>query len=118
MKTVAAERRRFGYRRIHIMLERQGIVMKQKELQRLYREERKRGGPQASIGNQQANGRTGSDERARRFRVLAVVDDFTRECLALVRAAPFDRCPLSTPPLIQHDHHITLSPPYIGHKHN
>lgn len=27
MKDVAAERRRFGYRRIHIMLERQGIRM-------------------------------------------------------------------------------------------
>lgn len=27
MKEVAAERRRFGYRRIHIMLERQGIYM-------------------------------------------------------------------------------------------
>ena len=27
MKTVAAERRRFGYRRIHVMLERQGIRM-------------------------------------------------------------------------------------------
>ena len=26
MKAVAAERRRFGYRRIHVMLERQGIV--------------------------------------------------------------------------------------------
>jgi putative transposase len=28
MKKVAAERRRFGYRRIYIMLQRQGIVMK------------------------------------------------------------------------------------------
>ncbi|CAM5776293.1 hypothetical protein LMIY3S_05455 [Labrys miyagiensis] len=32
MKGVAAERRRFGYRRIHIMLDRQGIVMNQKKL--------------------------------------------------------------------------------------
>lgn len=39
MKEVAAERRRFGYRRIHIMLERQGIHMNQKKLRRLYREE-------------------------------------------------------------------------------
>ena len=36
MKKVAAERRRFGYRRIHIMLQRQGIVMNQKKLRRLY----------------------------------------------------------------------------------
>ncbi|MAB08584.1 MAG: hypothetical protein CML50_21555 [Rhodobacteraceae bacterium] len=40
MKAVAAERRRFGYRRIHVMLERQGIVMNLKKLRRLYREER------------------------------------------------------------------------------
>ena len=38
MKAVAAERRRFGYRRIHVMLDRQGIVMNQKKLRRLYRE--------------------------------------------------------------------------------
>lgn len=36
MKAVAAERRRFGYRRIHIMLDRQGIVMNLKKLRRLY----------------------------------------------------------------------------------
>ena len=38
MKVVAVERRRFGYRRIHVMLDRQGIVMNQKKLRRLYRE--------------------------------------------------------------------------------
>ncbi len=31
MKDVAAERRRFGYRRIHVMLERKGISMKPSE---------------------------------------------------------------------------------------
>ena len=35
MKAVAAERRRFGYRRIHIMLERRGIVMNLKKLRKL-----------------------------------------------------------------------------------
>ncbi|MBK6468313.1 MAG: IS3 family transposase [Rhodobacter sp.] len=46
MKAVAAERRRFGYRRIHVMLERQGIMMNLKKLRRLYREEsRRRRGP-------------------------------------------------------------------------
>ena len=53
-KAVAAERRRFGYRRIHIMLERQGIVMNLKKLRRLYREEklqvRKRGGRKRALG--------------------------------------------------------------------
>ena len=40
MKLVASERRRFGYRRIHVMLDRQGIVMNLKKLRRLYREEK------------------------------------------------------------------------------
>ena len=35
MKAVAAERRRFGYRRIHVMLDRQGIAMNLKKLRRL-----------------------------------------------------------------------------------
>jgi len=54
MKKVAAERRRFGYRRIHVMLERQGIFMNQKKLRRLYREKklqvRKRGGRKRALG--------------------------------------------------------------------
>ena len=54
MKAVAAERRRFGYRRIHVMLERQGIVMNLKKLRRLYREERlqvrRRGGRKRALG--------------------------------------------------------------------
>jgi hypothetical protein len=39
MKEVAGKRRRFGYRRIGIMLERQGMTMNHKKLYRLYREE-------------------------------------------------------------------------------
>ncbi len=48
MKAVAGEWRRFGYWRVHVMLERQGWQVNQKKLRRLYREEklqvRKRGG--------------------------------------------------------------------------
>ena len=101
MKMVAAERRRFGYRRIHIMLQRQGIVMNQKKLRRLYREERlqvrRRGGRKRALGTRRpmvlptsANERWSLDfvsdafTDGRRFRVLAVVDDFTRECLGLI----------------------------------
>jgi putative transposase len=101
MKAVAAERRRFGYRRIHIMLEWQGIVMNLKKLHRLYREERlqvrKRGGRKRALGTRRpmavphaVNERWSLDfisdalTDSRRFRVLVVVDDFTRECLALV----------------------------------
>ena len=54
MKKVASERRRFGYRRIHVMLDRQGIVMNLKKLRRLYRREklavRKRGGRKRALG--------------------------------------------------------------------
>ena len=51
---LAQERRRFGYRRIGVMLERQGIHMNHKKLLRLYREEklqvRKRGGRKRALG--------------------------------------------------------------------
>ena len=54
MKAVASERRRFGYRRIHVMLQRQGIAMNLKKLRRLYGEEklqvRKRGGRKRALG--------------------------------------------------------------------
>ena len=101
MKKVACERRRFGYRRIHVMLDRQGIVMNLKKLRRLYREEkltvRKRGGRKRALGTRRPlalpsrpNERWSLDfvsdafTDGRRFRVLAVVDDFTRECLTCV----------------------------------
>ena len=101
MKKVASERRRFGYRRIHVMLDRQGIVMNLKKLRRLYREEkltvRKRGGRKRALGTRRPlalpsrpNERWSLDfvsdafTDGRRFRVLAVVDDFTREYLCLI----------------------------------
>ena len=36
----ASQRRRFGYRRLGLLLERQGIKLNHKKLYRLYREER------------------------------------------------------------------------------
>jgi putative transposase len=98
---VAGERRRFGYRRIEVMLARRGITMNQKKLRRLYGEEklqvRRRGGRKRALGTRRpielpaaANQRWSLDfvsdafTDGRRFRVLAVVDDFTRECLTLV----------------------------------
>ena len=101
MKKVASERRRFGYRRIHLMLQRQGIAMNHKKLRRLYREEklqvRRRGGRKRALGTRRPillpdgiNQRWSLDfvsdafTDGRRFRVLAVVDDYSRECLALV----------------------------------
>ena len=42
MKKIAHKRRRFGYRRIGVMLEREGYVMNHKKLYRLYTEEKAR----------------------------------------------------------------------------
>jgi putative transposase len=101
IREVAAERRRFGYRRIGLQLERRGIVMNQKTLRRLYAEEklqvRRRGGRKRALGTRRPietpraeNQRWSLDFASdaftdgRRFRILAIVDDFTRECLALV----------------------------------
>src|SRR5919106_3298211 len=98
---LAAERRRFGYRRLLILLRREGIVVNHKRLFRLYREERltvrKRGGRKRALGTraplsipQAPNQRWSLDfasdvlSDGRRFRVLVVIDDFSRECLALV----------------------------------
>ena len=39
IKAVARERRRFGYRRIQVMLQRQGIFMNHKKLRRIYAED-------------------------------------------------------------------------------
>ncbi len=101
MRKIAEKRRRFGYRRIGIMLEREGIVMNQKKLRRLYTEEglsvkRRRGRKRATGTREQMPVPDGPSKRwsldfvadvfgaARRFRMLCVIDDFTRECLALV----------------------------------
>lgn len=101
LRELAAERRRFGYRRLHILMRREGFVMNHKKLRRLYREERlmvrRRGGRKRALGTraplglpQASNQRWSLDFLSdqlgdcRRFRILAVIDDFTRECLALV----------------------------------
>jgi putative transposase len=101
LRELASERRRFGYRRLGLLLAREGIVINHKKLYRLYREERltvrKRGGRKRALGTrrpmtlpQGRNQRWSLDfvsdalMDGRRFRILAVVDDFTRECLALV----------------------------------
>jgi putative transposase len=113
MKTVVSERRRFGYRRIHVMLERQGLVMNLKKLRRLYREEKltvcKRGGRKGALGSRRPlvlpsrpNEPWSLDfvsdafTDGRRFRILTVVDDFMRECLALLADTQLSGHRLST----------------------
>lgn len=101
LKALADARRRFGYRRLHILLQREGIEVNHKKVFRLYREERltvrRRGGRKRALGTrapmtipQGPNQRWSTDflhdvlTDGRRFRVWALVDDFSRECLALV----------------------------------
>ena len=101
LKTLADERRRFGYRRLHILLRREGVGINHKKLFRLYREERltvrRRGGRKRAPGTrapmaipQDPNQRWSTDfvqdvlTDGRRFRIWGLVDDFSRECLALV----------------------------------
>ncbi|MCP3733118.1 IS3 family transposase [Sphingomonas sp. MG17] len=98
---LAQQRRRFGYRRLHILLRRDGIIVNRKKTQRLYREEgltvRRRKGRKRAVGarapapmlalpNQRWSLDFVHDQLAtgRRFRILNIVDDVTRECLAAV----------------------------------
>jgi putative transposase len=101
IRALAAERRRFGYRRLHFLLKKEGLAMNQKRFRRLYREEglqvRKRSGRKRALGLRAPLVLpSGPNERwsldfvsdsftsGRRFRILAIVDDYTRECLGLV----------------------------------
>jgi putative transposase len=99
LHALAAERRRFGYRRLYILLRREGYRVNLKRVYRLYRDDGlavrrrrrrrrvARGTPLA--GPTRINERWSLDflldtlEDGRRVRLLAVVDDFTRACLAI-----------------------------------
>lgn len=101
LRELANRRRRFGYRRLHILLRREGVMINRKKTQRIYREEglavRRRPNRRRAIGARAPapvlalpNQRWSLDfvheqmASGRRFRVLNVVDDVTRECLAAV----------------------------------
>jgi putative transposase len=101
LRELAQERRRFGYRRLGWLLAREGHAMNRKKLYRLYREEklmvRRRGGRKRALGTRAPmalplaiNQRWSLDfvsdtlSDGRRFRILAIVDDFSRECLTMV----------------------------------
>jgi putative transposase len=100
LRTIAAERPRFGYRRLQAVLRREGLVVNHKRVARLYREEglavrrrsRKRIG---GTGRGRPASPTRPDEQwgldfvadalatGRRIRLLNVLDLFTREALAI-----------------------------------
>src|SRR5205823_2631183 len=90
-----------GYRRLLVLLRRDGFVVNHKRLFRIYRAERlvvrRRGGRKRALGtrapmlvSQWPNDRWSVDFAAdqfidgRRLRIFVVVDDRTRECLALI----------------------------------
>ena len=101
LRELASVRRRFGYRRLLLMIRSEGVLINHKKLRRLYAEKRlqirRRVGRKRALGTrapmalpQGPNQRWSLDfvsdtlTDSRRFRILAVVDDFTRECIALV----------------------------------
>lgn len=101
LRDLANERRRFGYRRLFVLLRRDGEPSGINRIYRLYREEgltvRKRRVRRRAVGTRapilveaKANARWSLDfvhdqlACGRRFRILNVVDDVTRECLAAI----------------------------------
>ena len=101
LRELAADQRRFGYRRLHVLLRNEGHLLNRKKTQRLYREEdltvRKRKGRKRAMGvrapilvEARPNARWSLDfvhdqlSNGRRFRVLNILDDVTKECLAAV----------------------------------
>jgi putative transposase len=101
LRDLANARRRFGYRRLFILLRQDGEPSGINRIYRLYREEgltvRKRRGRRRAAGTRApilveaaANARWSVDfvhdqlACGRRFRILNIVDDVTRECLAAI----------------------------------
>ncbi len=100
IKTIAAERPRFGYLRIHALLRAEGVSVNHKRVYRIYRElgltVRRRGRRKYFWGRiapkEEAlslNQRWSMDfvhdtlSNGRRIRILNIIDDCTRECLAI-----------------------------------
>ncbi|SCY84717.1 Transposase InsO and inactivated derivatives [Rhizobium sp. NFACC06-2] len=101
LRDLANERRRFAYRRLFVLLKRDGEPSGVNRIYRLYREEglsvRKRKARRRAVGTRapilveaKANARWSLDfvhdqfACEKRFRVLNIVDDVTRECLAAI----------------------------------
>jgi transposase InsO family protein len=101
LRDLANARRRFGYRRLFILLRREGETSSRNRIYRLYREEgltvRRRRARRRAVGTRapilveaKVNARWSLDfvhdqfACGRRFRILNVVDDVTRECLAAI----------------------------------
>ena len=100
LRELAGERKRFGSPRLHIMLKRENLVVNHKRTERIYKEEglalrrkrRRKGAAGARMvipAPERPNQKwsmdfvTDSIVTGRRFRALAIVDDYSRECPAI-----------------------------------
>jgi len=100
LRELAGQRRRFGSPRLHVLLKREGLVVNHKRTERIYKEEglalrrkrRRKGAAGARViipaperPNQKWSMDFVSDSvvTGRRFRALAIVDDYSRECPAI-----------------------------------
>jgi putative transposase len=101
LRTIAGERRRFGYRRLAVMLRRKGHRYNLKKIYRLYREEglmvKRRKGRKRAIGTRQPLPKPDQINQVwsldfmsdalsdgRRFRIFGVMDQCSRECIRLI----------------------------------
>ena len=99
LRILAGERRRFGYRRLTVLLRREGWTVNHKRVYRLYGQEglqvrRRKGKRIGAVERQPFTTPTRPNERwsmdfvsdaltdGRKFRSLNIVDDYNRECLA------------------------------------
>ena len=103
IKELATSRVRYGYKRIHVLLRREGLQINHKRVHRLYCLEglqlrKKR--PRRHVSGERRSGNYGAVQQpneawamdfvadqlhdGRKLRVLTVVDIYTRECLAAV----------------------------------
>jgi putative transposase len=133
LRALASIRRRCGYRRLHFFLGQEGLALNLRKLRRIYREERlqvrRRIGRKRALGTrapmampQGPNQRWSLDFASdaltdgRRFRILVVVDDFTRECLTLVADTSLGGVSLanSTPLLLSVGDAALTEPPECG----
>jgi len=101
LRALAQERPRYGYRRLHVLLGREGLAVNHKRLWRIYRQEglavRRKRRKRAAMGRrvvlvpaQEVNERWSMDfvgdslADGRTFRTLNIVDDFSREAPAII----------------------------------
>lgn len=101
LRELADQRRRFGYRRLHVLLRSEGWTVNRKKTQRIYRSDgltvrRRKCRRRIAVARTPIPRPEGPNSRwsldfvhdqlawGRRFRVLTIIDDVTKECLAAV----------------------------------